>query len=107
VTSTLDLPAQLAELWRRLAAVEAGRTTLRLGRAPVPLLALGLTTDLTITWDTPMPSEAYTVRTSPDTALLGKITVTVKSQTREGCVLTVKATLAVSLGSSVLAIAHT
>lgn len=106
MTDDLDLPAQLAALWERVNTIQP--SALRVARAPIPLLAGTTTTaDLPITWDTPMPTATYSIQTTPDLALLGKLTVTVKAQTREGCVLTVKATATVAVGSSVLAIAHT
>jgi len=101
------LEAANAALAAQVTALAARQTVERLGRVAVPLLALNASVDLPITWDTPMPSATYDIRTSPDTAILGKVTVTVKSQTAAGCVLTVKAVLAVALGSGVLALAHT
>ncbi len=85
------------------AAQNAQQRTCRLASTRTTvLLAIGGSVDLTVWWDTPMPSAFYSVEAVAGPGILGNATLAVKSQTREGCVVTVTATLAVAAGATVL-----
>jgi len=90
----------------RLAALEA--KTVRLAAGVVPaLIALGSNLDVTVTWPTPMPSATYAIDLLRGESLLGKATIALKSQTANGCTVTVTAgLLAVSVNSSFVALAR-
>ena len=92
-----------------LSAAQAGQVrTCRLASVKTALLlSIGGSTDLTVTWDTPMPSATYTVEPVAGPGILGNATLAVKSQTRDGCVITVTAGLAVAAGAVVFAHART
>lgn len=75
------------------------------GEAVVPAIALAASIDLTVTLTRPMPADTYRVDILRSAALIGRITTTVKSQTKTQVVVNVKAGLLVSVGSSITVIA--
>jgi hypothetical protein len=77
----------------------SGRTTI--------LLALGASQDVAITWRTPMPTATYSVDAEPGPGLIGTATLTVKSASQTGCVITVTASAAVAVGAIIYAHART
>ncbi len=94
---------QLAD--QALQAAQGGvQRTCRLASAKTGLLlAVGGSTDLAVTWSTPMPSAQYVVEAVAGPGILGNATLAVKSQTAGGCVVTVTAQLAVAAGAVVFA----
>lgn len=73
---------------------------LRLTNASVTAILLGGNVDVPVAWSSPMPDADYQVHLAPQAGLLGRSTMTVKSKTREGCVINVASTsLAISAGS--------
>jgi hypothetical protein len=82
-------------------------TACRLGSGKTGLaLLVGGTSDVAITWKSPMPYATYTVEAVEGPGILGAATLTVKSQTQTGCVITVTAQLAIAAGATVLAHAY-
>ncbi len=77
----------------------------RLGSAKTGLLlAAGGSVDLPVTWSAPLPSDGYQVEAVAGPGLIGQATLTVKSKTTGGCVITVTAVgLAVATGAVVFA----
>jgi hypothetical protein len=71
--------------------------------ASTPAILLGGSADVTLTWPTAFPSTAYTVEFTKGPGLLGSSSVALKSKTTTGCVATITATLAISLGSILFA----
>ncbi len=87
------LTASLAATNARFPYVKTQHTA----RADGLAVALGGTLDVTFTWPTPFTDAAYTFEAPLPPSLLGKVTVTTKSQTAAAVVLTLKAnTLAVT-----------
>jgi len=73
-----------------------------IGRAAnvvTPALVLNGTADVTVALSRTMPGVDYDVEIAPALALLGKVTLTVKTRTATTVVVTVKATVAVSASS--------
>lgn len=69
------------------------------------LLGLSATTDVTITWPNPMPDTNYVVTPQVSTAvaaLIGKTSVTLKTKTTTGCVVTVTTTALIAAGQATL-----
>ncbi|MBT0771814.1 hypothetical protein KIH74_22930 [Kineosporia sp. J2-2] len=106
------LQTGLSALAARVATLELRPTvTVRQARdTGLPAIALLASVDRTFTWATPMPSASYSIKPSVEgPAGLGQLTAAVKSQTAAGCVITVKAAVAVAAGQvlDVLAIHST
>lgn len=90
-----------------LTAVPAGLSQVRFASAKtLAVVALGGTTDVTVVWNTPMPNPGYTVEAVSGPGLIGAADLSVASQTTTGCVITVRATLAVAAGAVVFAHAY-
>ena len=99
--------AKHAEMDRATAALKArldaqGFAT---GEGAVPAIALAASVDVTVPLSRPMPSETYKVDVLRSAALIGRITTTIKSQTKTQVVVNVKAGLLVSAGSSITVVA--
>lgn len=75
----------------------ARRSTLATRQVTLPLLAIG-STDVTVSWGQSFGDANYQVEILLPPALIGKVTATVKTTYATSCVLTLKSTLAVSLG---------
>lgn len=71
--------------------------------AEVPLILLGASVDVALTWPTAFPATPTTVELTKGPGLLGRSTLTLKSKSATGCVATVTAALAISAGSSIFA----
>lgn len=94
----------------RAARALARNAHVRIGSINVPILALGATVDVAVTWSTPMPTADYNIDLAPVTStLIGKVTATVKANTRtaNGVTITLRAGLAVSVAGVALVIAST
>lgn len=83
-----------------------GLVTLRLA-APVavPALIVGATTDVVFTWSTPLPSATYSHDLALAPALIGKVTVALKTRTAAALTVTLTSTALVAAGASVAAAA--
>jgi hypothetical protein len=99
----------MTALANQLAAQAARRPTVRTMAVAVPAIALGVPTDITITWATPLPAaagSAYDVDIAVAPALLGRATWTIKSKSPTALVLTMSpAGLAISAGQWLIATA--
>lgn len=90
----------------RSMAGEWSQRAVRIQTGVTPLIALGASTDIAITWTTPFRSDSYAVDVSGATGLIGRATVAVKpgTQTAAGLTVTVTATLLVSAGAEFVVI---
>lgn len=79
--------------------------TIRVGAAAAPLLVLGGSADLVIQWATPLPTAEYSVDLSGLTGILGRAALAVVAQDAASVTVRVTATLAITAGSLILAVA--
>ncbi len=112
VTSLSDAStADRKQLNQRTAALEAALALLQAKAiekrekrvATTQLLALGASVDLAVTWDQPFTDAAYLAIPLLDasTGLANVSPPAIKSQTKTGCVITVRANIAVAAGLAV------
>jgi hypothetical protein len=76
---------------------------MRIGLGTVPALLVGASADVTVTWDTPMPSATYSWSASPG-ALVGRGTVTFKSKDAASITFTVKSTALIISAGTIFAV---
>jgi hypothetical protein len=99
----------IAAQGQQISTLMARRPTVRVMAVAVPAIALGVPTDITITWATPLPAAAgstYDVDLAVAPALLGKATWAVKSKSPTATVVTMTPVgLAIALGQWAIATA--
>ena len=89
-----------ADLRRQLVALQARKVVLgRAANVVTPAVVLNGTADVTVALSRTMPGVDYDVEIAPALALLGKVTLTVKTRTTTAVVVTVKATVAITASS--------
>lgn len=105
VVPTSVMADSMASLTGRVNVLES-RALQRVAGKPIPALGLGATTDITITWLSPMPDASYSVwpAVTGGAAVLGTLSASVKpgSVTADGCVITVKSSALLALGAAQL-----
>ena len=81
----------------------AGVTTVRTSYPQTVTLLLGIPQDVTFTWSTPFANASYSHDVAVAPALLGKVTVSVKSKAADKLVVTLTAALGVAGGVGAVA----
>lgn len=89
-----------ADLRRLITALQARKVVIARGQVTTPVLALGASADIPVALSRAPGTTDYDVEAIVAPALLGKVTVTVKSKTAAGLVtVTLKATIAITASS--------